>query len=75
MNEFEHKIDEIDSSVKEVPKNKLSSIWGMFTIVDTIPTSIPTNFENQIKIYINGATKRLYIYETINNVWVYTTLT
>jgi len=74
MNEFKHTMEEVDSSVNPVPRNKLENIWGMFTVVDAVPTAEPTNFQNQIKIYINGATHRLYVYETSTNTWIYATL-
>jgi hypothetical protein len=74
MKDFEHTMEEVDSSVNPVPRNKLENIWGMFSVVDTVPTLEPTNFQNQIKIYINGATHRLYVYETSTNTWIYATL-
>jgi hypothetical protein len=40
-----------------------------------ITDSIPTNVNEQIKLYTNGATKRLYIYDLINNAWRYVNLT
>lgn len=41
--------------------------------VSVIPSFIPRNFLEQIQIYENGATYRLYIY--MNGTWRYTTLT
>lgn len=41
--------------------------------VSAIPSFIPRNFLEQIQIYENGATYRLYIY--MNGTWRYTTLT
>lgn len=73
--DFKHTIEEIDNSVNEVPLNRLQNVWGMFTVTNTVPISEPTNFQNQVKIYINGATHRLYVYETTTNTWIYATLT
>lgn len=49
----------------------INNIIGMFEVVDTAPTAKPTNLKNQIKIYRNGATKRLYWYDQVNDSWDY----
>lgn len=72
---FKNEIEEVNSSLNPVPQNRLSSIFGNFEVVDTAPTAVPTTLDNQIKIYVNGATKRLYIYESVNGSWLYTSLT
>lgn len=41
--------------------------------VSTVPTYIPKSFLEQIVIYENGATYRLYVY--VNRTWRYTALT
>lgn len=40
-----------------------------------IPTGVPRNPLDYFRLYINGATKRLYIYDSQNAVWLYSTLT
>ena len=69
--EFKHEIQEIDNSVNPVPENKLHNIVGNFEVVSSAPTGNPTNFQNQIKIYSNGSTYRLYWYDTVNHAWRY----
>ena len=75
MNDFKHTIEEVDDSVNEVPRNRLHNIWGMFDTVTAAPTANPTTFQNQIKIYTNGLTHRLYWYDVKNNTWHYITAT
>lgn len=67
------KFDPIDDKVNSIPQT--SELFGMFQTVSTAPTLTPTRLINQIQIYTNGATYRLYIYDTTNNVWRYSTLT
>lgn len=53
----------------------LNNSIGVFETVTTTPTGKPTNMINQIKIYTNGSTYRLYWYDVKNNVWHYVTAT
>lgn len=39
-----------------------------------IPTGVPRNPFDYFRLYINGATKRLYIYDSQNAVWLYSNL-
>lgn len=54
---------------------RLDEIFGMFRTVSAVPTGKPSKASDQIVIYISGATFRLYVYETTNKAWKYTTLT
>lgn len=77
------KEQEVNEATLNQPNFLKEAIGIIQTIVDTsagsvlIPTSKPTNLINQIKIYknTNTGTYRLYIYDTINNSWRYTSLT
>jgi hypothetical protein len=42
--------------------------------VSAAPTHIPVHPLDAFALYINGATKRLYIFDTSTNTWLYTTL-
>lgn len=75
MKEFKHEIQEIDNSLNPVPRTELRSVWGMFQTVSAAPTVAPANFQNQIQIYTNGTTYRLYWYDVTNNTWHYVTAT
>lgn len=67
------KFDPIDDSVNPIPQ--ISELFGMFQTVSAVPTATPKRLINQIQFYSSGATYRLYIYDTTNNVWRYSTLT
>lgn len=47
----------------------------VFPQTDTVPTGVPRNWWQRIQRYVNGSTRRLYIYDEVNNSWHYTTLT
>lgn len=67
------KFDPIDDKVNPIPQ--ISELFGMLQTVSVVPTATPKRLINQIQFYSSGATYRLYIYDTTNNVWRYTTLT
>lgn len=51
----------------------LSYLAGLVETVTTIPTHVPSRFEQQVKIYVDSVTaptiKRLYIYSNKTNTW------
>ncbi len=53
----------------------IRNLWGLFETVSVVPTTIPKTTYDQIKFYSNATTYRLYMYDTVNNVWRYATLT
>lgn len=59
-------------------KTKFSNLMddlGFLEVVETIPTEEPSHPLKKMKIYISGATKRLYIYDNKNHNWLYVDLT
>lgn len=52
----------------------LTDIVGMFPTVSVAPTHIPRNLYEQLVIYINGATYKLYLYDATNKNWKSVTL-
>lgn len=64
----------MEQNKNDNPQN-LRDLWGMFRTVSTAPTSKPRRVSEQIVIYKNGGTKRLYWYDPINDVWSYVTAT
>jgi hypothetical protein len=52
---------------------RIENIWGLFRTSTTAPTGKPVKFGDQIVVYTNGSTYRLYWYDTKNNVWHYIT--
>lgn len=53
----------------------MSDLIGMFQVVDVAPTNIPRDMYDQVQIYVNGATLRLYWYDWVNHAWHYVTAT
>lgn len=48
---------------------------GLFETVSSAPTSKPSVIYDQIKIYVNGSTYRLYWYDANGQSWHYVTAT
>jgi hypothetical protein len=58
------------------PPIDFANLIGFIGTVSTAPSNTPRKkISEQIKIYKNGATKRLYIYDFVNGAWSYATLT
>lgn len=55
--------------------NLNTDIDGFFETVSTAPTAAPKDFFGQVKIYVNGGTKLLYIYDAASQVWRTATIT
>lgn len=78
MTENNYLKDEKISSETDIKLNQpmyLSELFGMFQTVSVAPTAAPARLINQIQIYTNGATYRLYWWDNTNNVWHYVTAT
>ena len=64
-----------DQEIKPIEVKKLDDLFGMFGVSDTAPTGTPRKISEQVVIYKNGGTKRLYWYDPTNGVWSYVTAT
>lgn len=53
----------------------LKNIQSLFEVVDAVPTHTPHAVYDQVKIYVSGGTKRLYIYDYKTPAWLYAGLT
>lgn len=51
---------------KKIP---IRNISGFFEIVSVAPTIPPKNLYEQIKLYVNGATYRIYFYDYKAKAW------
>lgn len=47
----------------------VKNITGLFEVVSAAPTHIPKNLYDQIKLYVNGATYRIYFYDYTGAAW------
>jgi len=56
-------------------QSNFRNIYGMFETIDAVPTGEPIKFSEQIKIYTNSTTYRLYWYDSLNKTWHYITAT
>jgi hypothetical protein len=54
----------------EEPQN-FKSLFGLFRTVSAVPIGKPTKFSEQIVIYTNSTTYRLYWYDSSAGVWHY----
>ena len=70
---FNPKIQDIEIELAQ--PMQVSELFGMFQTISAVPTVAPKRLINQIQYYKSGATLRLYVYDTVNNVWSYATLT
>jgi hypothetical protein len=62
----------------DAPKLNMLDMVGLIEVVSAAPTLVPGNMFDQIKIYSNGGTRRLYVYVTDSagsGAWRYTALT
>lgn len=82
IQELQNQIDQLNSKFNEFIFNKQTNtrvnffdILGKFEVVSSAPSGKPNNVSEQIKIYVNGATYRLYWYDTTAGVWHYVTAT
>lgn len=48
---------------------------GWFSVVDTAPSGVPSDPYDQIRVYTNGSTYRLYWYDWNAGAWHYVTAT
>lgn len=55
--------------------NLNTDILGLFETVSAAPAGTPRDLYDQVKIYVNGATLRLYWYDATGHVWHYVTAT
>lgn len=56
-------------NIPDVPPLATENIWGMFQTVSAVPTNVPIRMVDQIQIYSNGATYKLYVYNTTTATW------
>ena len=69
-----HQHNGVDGTPQLSIKNIKGYVQTRIQTISAAPTGVPAN-NDQIQLYINGATYRIYIYDFINSVWHYITLT
>lgn len=53
----------------------IENITNFLRLVSAAPTNVPRTLNEQVVIYINSGTYRLYLYDFTNNAWRYVALT
>lgn len=69
-------IIELQNRVSQLEQKRVTietDLLGMFEVVSAVPTLTPRTAYDQIKIYSNSTTYRLYWYDWVNNAWRYAT--
>ena len=64
-----------DQEVKVQEVQTIDKVWGLFRTVSSAPNGKPVKFADQVVIYTNSTTYRLYWYDTNADVWHYVTAT
>lgn len=54
---------------KDLPKQEMRDLNGFIEVVTAVPTGVPRNFWEQIKIYDNAGTPTLYVYDYVAQTW------
>jgi len=67
--------DIIFNSNKDILFLPFSNIRDFIEVVSSVPSSVPATLYEQIKIYNDGTTKKLYLYDYKNRVWLSVKLT
>lgn len=63
---------------QDAPQVHVASLVGLLSVVSAVPTEAPRTLFEQIVIYSNAGTRRLYVYVTDSagtGAWRYTVLT
>lgn len=67
------RLDALEAKTANPKLNLDTDIYGMFEVVSAVPTLTPKTAYDQIKIYTNATTYRLYWYDWVNHAWHYAT--
>lgn len=71
LSDHEQRLRTLEIKVGHINLN--TDIFGAFQVVSVIPTGTPKNIYEQIKVYTNSTTYRLYWYDNVGNAWHYAT--
>lgn len=76
VDELKIKSQDFERRQQNPPQISLDTdIFGLFETVSAVPAGKPKGPYDQVKIYVNGATLRLYWYDGVADVWHYVTAT
>lgn len=72
------RINSLEQSVRRIEATRINlntDIIGLFETVSAVPIGVPTGPWQQIKVYSNGGTFRLYVYDATGHAWHFVALT
>lgn len=79
---MEERLLKIEQDIREHQHNgivgkqiQIGDILDFVNTVTVLPTYSPRKFSEQVVIYNGVTVYRLYVYDTVNHSWRYTTLT
>lgn len=73
-----NELADLRQQIEELRNKRINwntDVIGLFETVSVAPTLQPTSPYEQVKIYVNGATLRLYWYDATGQVWHFVTAT
>jgi hypothetical protein len=76
QNSPQDQLDALNQRIQSLEQKKINlntDLFGLFEVVSAVPAGAPKIPYDQIKIYTNGSTYRLYWYDPVNNAWRYAT--
>jgi hypothetical protein len=75
---LQNTIQELTRRVSALENRRINwntDVIGLFQTVSVAPTQTPASPYQQVQIYVNSTTYRLYVYDNNAHVWHYATLT
>lgn len=75
IDQIKRDIEDLKTGVNNPHMELDTDIFGLFETVSVAPTTIPKILFDQIKVYKNSTTLRLYVYDANNTAWRFVTLT
>lgn len=73
ITQLQHQLQQLEQRLSSLSINLDTQIIGMFQVVSVAPTTVPRTAYDQIQIYTNSTTYRLYWYDWHNQAWRYAT--
>jgi hypothetical protein len=74
MDPNEQRLQTIEDDIRALQTKRVNlntDIIGLFEVVSVVPTGTPRDLYDQIKIYSNSTTYRLYWYDSTSAAWRY----
>lgn len=75
--ESKNPLDRIDiQRAKKTESTNIRDVGGIIKTVNTAPSGYPRRYFDSVVVYDDGGgTRRLYVYDSVDSMWRYTSLT